>query len=104
MREWDSNGTVFGYNKSLGKVGDPPRSLAPGLTGRRVQTFMAGEFGHNDFYPVVIAACEMKVTRTRRACSDGASQGAHSTLTALPRHAPWSCWMRSAAASARSSV
>ena len=38
VREWDSNGTVFGY--------DPTR------VGHN-----AGEFGHNDFYPVVIAAC-----------------------------------------------
>ena len=38
VREWDSNGTVFGYNANI-----------PGHT--------AGEFGHNDFYPVVIAAC-----------------------------------------------
>ncbi len=38
VREWDSNGTNFGYNPSLGHV--------------------AGEFGHNDFYPVVIAACQ----------------------------------------------
>jgi len=38
VREWDSNGTVFGY--------EPSR---PGHN--------AGEFGHNDFYPVVIAAC-----------------------------------------------
>jgi 2-methylcitrate dehydratase len=36
VREWDSNGTVFGY------ANDPHRQ--------------AGEFGHNDFYPVVIAA------------------------------------------------
>lgn len=36
VREWDSNGTVFGYANE---------------TGRK-----AGEFGHNDFYPVVIAA------------------------------------------------
>merc|ERR1719463_3304 len=39
VREWDSNGTVFGYNPSI-----------PGHT--------AGEFGHNDFYPVVIAAAQ----------------------------------------------
>jgi 2-methylcitrate dehydratase len=39
VREWDSNGTVFGYNAKL-----------PG--------HQAGEFGHNDFYPVVIAAAE----------------------------------------------
>lgn len=37
VREWDSNGTVFGY-----RVNQPD--------------FQAGEFGHNDFYPVVIAA------------------------------------------------
>ena len=38
VRECDSNGTVFGY--------DPTR-----------EGHNAGEFGHNDFYPVVIAAC-----------------------------------------------
>ena len=38
VREWDSNGTVFGY--------DPSR-----------EGHNAGEFGHNDFYPVVVAAC-----------------------------------------------
>jgi 2-methylcitrate dehydratase len=38
VREWDSNGTVFGY--------DPSR-----------EGHNAGEFGHNDFYPVVMAAC-----------------------------------------------
>lgn len=37
VREWDSNGTVFGY-----------RADNPAL--------QAGEFGHNDFYPVVMAA------------------------------------------------
>jgi 2-methylcitrate dehydratase len=37
VREWDSNGTVFGFNDKLGK------------------DHTAGEFGHNDFYPVVIA-------------------------------------------------
>ena len=37
VREWDSNGTVFGYNKDV-----------PG--------HQAGEFGHNDYYPVAIAA------------------------------------------------
>merc|ERR1719203_1949115 len=40
VREWDSNGTVFGYNPKI-----------PGHT--------AGEFGHNDFYPVVIAAAQV---------------------------------------------
>jgi len=38
VREWDSNGTVFGYNHNI-------------------KGHNAGEFGHNDFYPVVIAAC-----------------------------------------------
>jgi len=42
VREWDSNGTVFGYNPRLGKE------------------HMAGEFGHNDFYQVVVAACQAK--------------------------------------------
>jgi len=37
VREWDSNGTVFGYRKGE-------------------ENFQAGEFGHNDFYPVVMAA------------------------------------------------
>lgn len=40
VREWDSNGTVFGYN--------------PNIKGHT-----AGEFGHNDFYPVVVAACQV---------------------------------------------
>lgn len=39
VREWDSNGTVFGYNANL-----------PG--------HQAGEFGHNDYYPVVVSACQ----------------------------------------------
>jgi 2-methylcitrate dehydratase len=39
VREWDSNGTNFGYNPELGHT--------------------AGEFGHNDFYPVAIAAAQM---------------------------------------------
>lgn len=40
VREWDSNGTVFGYNEKL--------------------NHKAGEFGHNDFYPAVIAACQIR--------------------------------------------
>lgn len=40
VREWDSNGTNFGYRPELGHT--------------------AGEFGHNDSYPVVIAACQQK--------------------------------------------
>lgn len=39
VREWDSNGTNFGYNPKLGHT--------------------AGEFGHNDFYPVCIAAAQI---------------------------------------------
>ncbi len=39
VREWDSNGTNFGYRPSLGHT--------------------AGEFGHNDFYAVPIAAAQL---------------------------------------------
>jgi 2-methylcitrate dehydratase len=39
VREWDANGTNFGYNPALGHV--------------------AGEFGHNDFYPVAIAGAQL---------------------------------------------
>ncbi len=39
VREWDSNGTNFGYNPALGHI--------------------AGEFGHNDFYGVPIAAAQL---------------------------------------------
>lgn len=38
VREWDSNGTNFGYRPELGHT--------------------AGEFGHNDFYGVAVAACQ----------------------------------------------
>lgn len=38
-REWDSNGTNFGYNPARG--------------------YTRGEFGHNDFYPVAIAAAQL---------------------------------------------
>jgi len=41
VREWDSNGTNFGYH-----AGDPKRR--------------AGEFGHNDFYSVAIAAAQIR--------------------------------------------
>lgn len=47
VREWDSNGTMFGYN--------------PNRTGHD-----AGEFGHNDYYPVVIAACHNSINYTGR--------------------------------------
>ncbi|HRJ50686.1 MAG TPA: MmgE/PrpD family protein, partial [Phycisphaerales bacterium] len=40
VREWDSNGTNFGYNPSLGHT--------------------AGEFGHNDFYAVAVAAAQLR--------------------------------------------
>jgi 2-methylcitrate dehydratase len=39
VREWDSNGTNFGFNPQLNHT--------------------AGEFGHNDFYAVPIAAAQM---------------------------------------------
>jgi 2-methylcitrate dehydratase len=39
VREWDSNGTVFGFN--------------PAYPGHD-----AGEFGHNNFYPVAVAAAQ----------------------------------------------
>jgi len=39
VREWDSNGTNFGFNPQLGHT--------------------AGEFGHNDFYPVAVAAAQL---------------------------------------------
>jgi 2-methylcitrate dehydratase len=38
-REWDANGTNFGYNPTRGAT--------------------RGEFGHNDFYPVVVAAAQL---------------------------------------------
>ncbi len=39
VREWDSNGTNFGFN--------PARNAT------------AGEFGHNDFYPAAVAAAQL---------------------------------------------
>ena len=39
VREWDSNGTNFGFHEKR--------------VGHR-----AGEFGHNDYYPAVVAACQ----------------------------------------------
>jgi 2-methylcitrate dehydratase len=39
VREWDSNGTNFGYNPAFGHT--------------------AGEFGHNDYYGVAIAAAQL---------------------------------------------
>ncbi len=40
VREWDSNGTNFGFNPELGHI--------------------AGEFGHNDFYSVATAAAQLR--------------------------------------------
>jgi len=40
VREWDSNGTNFGYNPARGHT--------------------KGEFGHNDFYPVAVAAAQQR--------------------------------------------
>jgi 2-methylcitrate dehydratase len=40
VREWDSNGTNFGYSAERPE-------------------HRAGEFGHNDFYPVAVAAAQM---------------------------------------------
>ena len=39
VREWDSNGTNFGYHLEHGHI--------------------AGEFGHNDFYAVPVAAAQL---------------------------------------------
>ncbi len=39
VREWDANGTNFGYNPARGAT--------------------KGEFGHNDFYPVAVAAAQL---------------------------------------------
>ena len=39
VREWDANGTNFGFNPALGHT--------------------AGEFGHNDYYPVAVAAAQI---------------------------------------------
>jgi 2-methylcitrate dehydratase len=46
VREWDANGTNFGY--------DPARGAT------------AGEFGHNDFYPVAVAAAQLAGCDGRR--------------------------------------
>lgn len=50
VREWDSNGTVFGYN--------------PKIAGHK-----AGEFGHNDFYPVCVAAAQQSGLDGTYSCS-----------------------------------
>jgi len=40
VREWDANGTNFGYNPARGHT--------------------RGEFGHNDYYPVAVAAAQLR--------------------------------------------
>ncbi len=40
VREWDSNGTNFGFNPERGNT--------------------CGEFGHNDYYPVAVAAAQLQ--------------------------------------------
>ena len=47
VREWDANGTNFGYNPARGAT--------------------RGEFGHNDFYPVAVAAAQMRALDGRQA-------------------------------------
>ena len=54
VREWDANGTNFGYNPALGHT--------------------AGEFGHNDYYPVAVAAAQL------------AGQGGAGALRAMVLH------------------
>jgi 2-methylcitrate dehydratase len=49
VREWDSNGTVFGYNPIL--------KGHQAVSNLFELTILKGEFGHNDYYPVVIAGC-----------------------------------------------
>lgn len=46
VREWDANGTNFGYNPARGQT--------------------RGEFGHNDFYPVAVAAAQLAGCDGRR--------------------------------------
>jgi 2-methylcitrate dehydratase len=46
VREWDANGTNFGYNPRQGHT--------------------RGEFGHNDFYPVAVAAAQLAGLDGRR--------------------------------------
>jgi 2-methylcitrate dehydratase len=46
VREWDANGTNFGYNPARGAT--------------------AGEFGHNDYYPVAVAAAQLAGLDGRR--------------------------------------
>ncbi len=70
VREWDSNGTNFGYN--------PARNAT------------AGEFGHNDFYPVAIAGAQLAGMNGRQALVAMATldeiRGRLAELFALNRH------------------
>ena len=49
VREWDANGTNFGYDPTRGHT--------------------AGEFGHNDFYPVAVAAAQVGGLDGRPRCA-----------------------------------
>jgi 2-methylcitrate dehydratase len=70
VREWDSNGTNFGYN--------PSRHAT------------AGEFGHNDFYPVAVAAAQLTGMNGRQALVAMATldeiRGRLAEVFALNRH------------------
>jgi 2-methylcitrate dehydratase len=70
VREWDANGTNFGYNPARGAT--------------------AGEFGHNDFYPVAIAAAQLAGMNGRQALVAMATldeiRGRLAEVFALNRH------------------
>ncbi len=70
VREWDANGTNFGYAPERGAV--------------------AGEFGHNDFYPVAVAAAQLASLDGRRTLVAMATldeiRGALAEVFALNRH------------------
>lgn len=84
VREWDTNGTVFGYEPPscsapplllrpaaapapalAAAPPPPPRSTPPAPPHRAKPRYnealghLAGEFGHNDFYPVPLAAAQV---------------------------------------------
>jgi 2-methylcitrate dehydratase len=70
VREWDANGTNFGYNPARGAT--------------------AGEFGHNDFYPVAVAAAQLAGMNGRQALVAMATldeiRGRLAEVFALNRH------------------
>jgi 2-methylcitrate dehydratase len=70
VREWDANGTNFGYNPARGAT--------------------AGEFGHNDFYPVAIAGAQLAGLNGRQALVAMATldeiRGRLAEVFALNRH------------------